>query len=154
MGQRTAACANIATSLGCSAARHRRPPRPRLPLPRAHRIAQSRPRIVGVRPTAPHADARIRLMSAPAAPSENLEETDGDITYIRTDKDLPPVAIVDRSPITNRHKVVFGAIALLGAVAWAVIALFRDETVSAVWFVVAAMCTYVIAYRFYARLIE
>ena len=27
-----------------------------------------------------------------AAPSERLEEQDGDVTYIRTDKDLPPVA--------------------------------------------------------------
>ena len=34
-----------------------------------------------------------------------LEETVGDITYIRTDKDLPPVAVIDRSPITTRHKV-------------------------------------------------
>ena len=36
-----------------------------------------------------------------AAPSERIEESDGDITYIRTDKDLPPVAIIDRSPITT-----------------------------------------------------
>ena len=43
---------------------------------------------------------------------------------------------------------------LLGAVAWAIIAFVRGETVNAVWFVVAAVCTYVIGYRFYARLIE
>lgn len=85
---------------------------------------------------------------------ERSEETDGDITYVRTDPDLPPVAVIDRSPITTRHKIVFAAIALLGAVAWAIIAFFRGETVSAVWFVVAAICTYVIGFRFYARLIE
>ena len=34
------------------------------------------------------------------------------------------------------------------------IAFFRGETVNAVWFVIAAVCTYVIGYRFYARLIE
>ena len=34
------------------------------------------------------------------------------------------------------------------------IAFVRGETVNAVWFVVAAICTYVIGYRFYARLIE
>ena len=34
-------------------------------------------------------------MSAP--PSERIEETDGDVTYIRTDAQYPPVAIVDRS---------------------------------------------------------
>jgi carbon starvation protein len=89
-----------------------------------------------------------------AAPSEHIEERDGDITYIRTDKDLPPVAIIDRSPITTRHKIVFAIIAVLGAVAWAIIAFVRGETVNAMWFVIAAICTYVIAYRFYARLIE
>lgn len=82
-------------------------------------------------------------------------ETDpGRIRYVRTDDDLPAVAIVDRSPITVRHRVVFAVIAVLGAVAWAVIAFARGETVNAVWFVVAAICTYIIGFRFYARLIE
>jgi carbon starvation protein len=95
------------------------------------------------------------MVPSPApASSEYIEETVGDITYVRTDADLPPVAIIDRSPITTKHKVVFAVIALLGAIAWAVIAFFRGETVSAVWFVVAAICTYVIGFRFYARLIE
>ncbi|RAV14591.1 carbon starvation protein A [Mycolicibacterium sp. GF69] len=93
-------------------------------------------------------------MASPTAPPERTEETDGDITYIRTDKDLPPVAIIDRSPITARHRIIFGIVAVLGAVAWAVIAFFRGETVNAVWFVIAAICTYVIGFRFYARLIE
>jgi carbon starvation protein len=83
-----------------------------------------------------------------------VEGHNGHVSYIRTDADLPPVAIIDRSPIRTRHKIIFGAIALLGAVAWAVIAFVRGETVNAVWFVVAAICTYVIGYRFYARLIE
>jgi carbon starvation protein len=95
------------------------------------------------------------MVPSPApASSEYIEETVGDITYVRTDADLPPVAIIDRSPITTKHKVVFAVIALLGAIAWAVIAFFRGETVNAVWFVIAAICTYVIGYRFYARLIE
>jgi carbon starvation protein len=92
-------------------------------------------------------------VATPAAP-ERLEETVGDVTYIRTDKDRPPVAIIDRSPITGKHKAIFGTIAVLGALAWAVIAFFRGETVNAVWFVIAAICTYVIGFRFYARLIE
>ncbi|MCV7028245.1 carbon starvation CstA family protein [Mycobacterium sherrisii] len=79
---------------------------------------------------------------------------DKDVSYIRTDDDLPPVAIIDRSPISVGHKVVFGIIALVGAIAWAVIAFVRGETVNAVWFVVAAICTYIIGFRFYARLIE
>ncbi|MDV3127040.1 carbon starvation protein A [Mycobacterium sp. 21AC1] len=94
------------------------------------------------------------MATAGAPPADFIEEQDGDVTYIRTDKDLPPVAIIDRSPITTKHKVIFAIIALLGAVAWAVIAFFRGETVNAVWFVIAAICTYVIGFRFYARLIE
>jgi carbon starvation protein len=77
-----------------------------------------------------------------------------EITYVRTDEDLPPVAVIDRSPITVKHKIIFGVVAVIGAIAWAIIAFFRGETVNAVWFVIAAVCTYVIGYRFYARLIE
>ncbi|WP_118914564.1 carbon starvation CstA family protein [Mycobacterium shigaense] len=79
---------------------------------------------------------------------------DKDVSYIRTHDDLPPVAIIDRSPITVRHKVFFGAVAVLGAVAWAIIAFVRGEAVNAVWLVVAAICTYIVGFRFYARLIE
>ncbi|KWX66177.1 carbon starvation CstA family protein [Mycobacterium sp. NAZ190054] len=89
-----------------------------------------------------------------AASSDRIEESVGNITYVRTDKDLPPVAIIDRSPITVKHKIIFTVVALLGATAWAIIAFFRGETVNAVWFVIAAICTYVIGFRFYARLIE
>jgi carbon starvation protein len=91
-------------------------------------------------------------MATPAPAT--TEETVGDITYVRTDKDLPPVAIIDRSPITLRHKIIFALIAVVGAVAWAAIAFVRGENVNAVWFVIAAICTYVIGFRFYARLIE
>ena len=94
-------------------------------------------------------------MATPTAtPSDRIEDRDGDITYIRTDKDLPPVAVIDESPIKARHRIIFAIIALAGAVAWAIIAFFRGETVNAVWFVIAAICTYVIGFRFYARLIE
>lgn len=43
------------------------------------------------------------------------------------------------------------AIALLGGVAWVMLALVRGETVNAIWFVFAAVCTYLIGYRFYSR---
>ena len=92
--------------------------------------------------------------SPPAAPHHLSEEVRGDVTFVRTDPNLPPVAIIDRSPINRRHRLLFGAIAFLGAVAWAMIAFLRGETVNAVWFVLAAICTYVIGFRFYARLIE
>ena len=91
-------------------------------------------------------------MAAPPQPTPDIDNEH--LSYVRTDADLPPVAIVDRSPISTRHKIFFGLIAVAGAVAWAAIAFVRGETVNAVWFVVAAICTYVIGYRFYARLIE
>lgn len=76
------------------------------------------------------------------------------IEYLRTDPDLPPVGVVDRSPITPAKKGIFAGIAIVGAIAWAVIAIARGESVNAVWIVVAAVCTYVLAYQFYSRLIE
>ncbi|MFC8531640.1 carbon starvation CstA family protein [Nocardia sp. NPDC057227] len=76
------------------------------------------------------------------------------IEYLRTDPDLPPVGVVDRRPITPVKKGIFGAIAVLGAVAWAILAVVRGESVNAVWIVIAAVCTYVIAYRFYSTLIQ
>ncbi|MET8798257.1 carbon starvation CstA family protein [Nocardia sp. NPDC004568] len=78
----------------------------------------------------------------------------GTIEYLETDPDLPPVGVVDRSPITPAKKAIFAAIGLLGAVAWTILAIARGESVNAVWIVIAAVCTYIIAYRFYARLIE
>ena len=48
-----------------------------------------------------------------------------------------------------RNKLVWAAIAVLGAVALGVVALQRDEPVNAMWLVIAALCIYTIAYRFY-----
>src|SRR5581483_7628007 len=42
-------------------------------------------------------------------------------------------------------------LAVLGAVAWGVIALHRGETVNAAWLVLAAVGTYLIGYRHYSR---
>lgn len=92
-------------------------------------------------------------MAAPTAP-QLIERRDGPVTYLHTDAALPPVAVVDRSPISVRQKLVLGALAVAGAVAWALIAFVRGESVNAVWFVVAALCTYIIGFRCYARLIE
>src|SRR6267142_304072 len=46
--------------------------------------------------------------------------------------------------------VTWVAVALLGAGAIATIALERNERISATWFVVAAACFYLVAYRFYS----
>jgi len=49
--------------------------------------------------------------------------------------------------------VIWVAIAALGAFGFGVIALSRGETISAAWILVAGVCTYLVAYRFYARFI-
>ena len=49
--------------------------------------------------------------------------------------------------------LVWTAVALLGAFAFGTIALAHGERVSALWVVIAAVCVYLIAYRFYSRFI-
>ena len=46
-------------------------------------------------------------------------------------------------------KLLWAAVAALGAVSFAIVALNRGEAVNAAWLVVAAVCVYFIAYRFY-----
>ena len=52
-----------------------------------------------------------------------------------------------------REKAIWTAVALLGAIAFGVVALTRGEPVNAAWLVTAAVCIYFIAYRFYALFI-
>ncbi|MGH9239833.1 MAG: carbon starvation CstA family protein [Vicinamibacterales bacterium] len=49
--------------------------------------------------------------------------------------------------------VVWVAVSIAGAGAFGMLALARGETISAAWLVVAAVCTYLVAYRFYSRFI-
>src|SRR5918911_1639606 len=49
--------------------------------------------------------------------------------------------------------LVWVAVAALGAAAFAWLALSRGETVNAAWLLTAAVCTYLVAYRFYSRFI-
>ena len=46
-------------------------------------------------------------------------------------------------------KLLWTAIAVLGAVSFGIVAINRGEAVNAAWLVVAAVCIYFIAYRFY-----
>jgi carbon starvation protein len=49
--------------------------------------------------------------------------------------------------------VIWVAISIAGAAAFGVMALARGETISAAWLVVAAVCSYLVGYRFYSRFI-
>ncbi|MDH6567886.1 carbon starvation protein [Streptomyces sp. SAI-117] len=52
-----------------------------------------------------------------------------------------------------RTIVIWTLVALVGAAGWAVLALARGEDVSAAWMVAAALGSYAIGYRFYAKFI-
>jgi carbon starvation protein len=49
--------------------------------------------------------------------------------------------------------LVWAVVALAGAAAFAWLALSRGETISAAWLLTAAICTYLVGYRFYSKLI-
>jgi len=79
---------------------------------------------------------------------------------LQQDPGLPPVALDEAALESQDTKwtpakiALWVGISLLGGVSWVVIAGIRGETVNAVWFVFAAVCSYLIAYRFYSRYIE
>lgn len=52
----------------------------------------------------------------------------------------------------ERH-IIWGLVSVLGAFALGFIALSRGETINALWLVVASVCTYLIAYRYYSLFI-
>ncbi|RTL20629.1 MAG: carbon starvation protein A [Burkholderiales bacterium] len=52
-----------------------------------------------------------------------------------------------------RRHLAWAGVAILGAVSLATVALSRGETISALWVVAAALCTYLIAYRYYSLFI-
>src|SRR6476661_9889228 len=79
---------------------------------------------------------------------------------VAPDPSLPPTSVdesvrdaADRT-WTPAKITLWAAIALLGGVAWFMLAIVRGETVNAIWFVFASVCTYLIGYRFYSKVIE
>src|SRR3712207_84247 len=52
-----------------------------------------------------------------------------------------------------RSTLIWTAVAVVGAICWGVLAIARGETISALWLLFAALCSYAIAYRFYSRFI-
>ncbi|MBV8173980.1 MAG: carbon starvation protein A [Verrucomicrobia bacterium] len=53
----------------------------------------------------------------------------------------------------NKKNLIWLGVAIAGAVALGIVALTRGETINAAWLVVAAVCTYLIAYRYYGLFI-
>ncbi|GAA4367195.1 carbon starvation CstA family protein [Paeniglutamicibacter cryotolerans] len=83
-------------------------------------------------------------MSAPTSPPTELPPAG-----------IEPAVVADEDSKWTPAKIaLWVGIGLLGGVAWTVLAISRGETINAIWFVFAAVCTYLIAYRFYAKFIE
>ncbi|WP_190817707.1 carbon starvation CstA family protein [Saccharopolyspora pogona] len=55
--------------------------------------------------------------------------------------------------MSSKENAIWVLVAVVGAISWGVIALVRGEEISAAWLVFAALASYAIAYRFYARFI-
>ncbi|GAA2170279.1 carbon starvation CstA family protein [Agrococcus versicolor] len=71
------------------------------------------------------------------------------------ERQLPPTSVHEgRTRWTPGRIALWAGVALLGAIAWTMLAVVRGETVNAIWFVFAAVCTYLIGYRFYSKVIE
>ncbi|MBG6097858.1 carbon starvation CstA family protein [Nocardioides sp. WG-D5] len=64
-----------------------------------------------------------------------------------------PTGSGPRSGLTMKSIVIWAAVAVVGAVCWAMLALSRGEEVSALWILFAALASYAIAYRFYSKFI-
>jgi carbon starvation protein len=65
----------------------------------------------------------------------------------------PEPPTTDRRRFTPKQVAVWTAVSLVAAVGWGVLALSRGERISAIWLLAAALGSYAIGYRFYARFI-
>lgn len=71
-----------------------------------------------------------------------------------TPEDLPPTEAAGRPRWTPVKIAVWVVVALVGGVAWTMLALHRGESINAIWFVFAAVATFAIGYRFYSKYVE
>ncbi len=55
--------------------------------------------------------------------------------------------------MSMRDRLLWAGVILLGTISFGIVALTRGEAVNAAWLVIAAVCIYFIAYRFYALFI-
>ena len=93
-------------------------------------------------------------MSALKPPAAPPLPPRGSATVLRSTGSGRPVGIIENPRWTPARIVTWFLIAAAGGTAWSVIALLRGENVNAVWFVIAAVCTYAIGYRFYSKFIQ
>ncbi len=97
------------------------------------------------------------MTTATPAASQTAPDTvytaDEEARIIRNSSGLP-VGIKPKMVWTWPKALLWAAIAIVCALAWSVLAIARGEQISAIWFVVVALSSYAIAYRFYAYYIQ
>ena len=69
-------------------------------------------------------------------------------------KEGVPVGVKPHAKWTPAKIAIWVGVTALGVLGWTMLAIVRGENVNAIWFVVTAICTYMIAYRFYALYIQ
>ncbi|AWE41907.1 MULTISPECIES: carbon starvation CstA family protein [unclassified Actinobaculum] len=69
-------------------------------------------------------------------------------------KEGVPVGVRPHNKWTVKKIILWVAITALGVLGWTMLAIVRGESVNTVWFVITAICTYAIAYRFYALYVQ
>ena len=80
--------------------------------------------------------------------------TDEEEKLIIRNKEGVPVGVKPHNKWTPAKVILWVAITALGVLGWTMLAIVRGEEVNTIWFVVTAVCTYMIAYRFYALYIQ
>lgn len=101
----------------------------------------------------------VASSAAAQAPAPGRLEFENDYTpaeaerVIRNSKGLP-VGVRPKMVWTWPKALLWAAIAIVGAIGWSILAVSRGEQISAIWFVIVALCSYAIAYRFYAYYIQ
>ena len=96
----------------------------------------------------------VSATSAASEPAPGVAYNDAEDARIIRDGNGLPAGIRPKMVWTWKKAVAWALVAIVCAVGWTVLAVARGEQISAIWFIVVALCSYAIAYRFYAYCIQ
>ena len=96
----------------------------------------------------------VSATSAASEPAPGVAYNDAEEARIIRDGNGLPAGIRPKMVWTWKKAVAWARVAIVCAVGWTVLAVARGEQISAIWFIVVALCSYAIAYRFYAYCIQ
>ena len=96
----------------------------------------------------------VSATSAASEPAPGVAYNDAEEARIIRDGNGLPAGIRPKMVWTWKKAVAWALVAIVCAVGWTVLAVARGEQISSIWFIVVALCSYAIAYRFYAYCIQ